>query len=175
MQRILVVYRSKYGATKKYAEWLSDALGCKIVESSKCNRSMLADYDTIVYGGGIYATGIAGFSLIKRNFEILKNKKVVVFAVGASPYGESAFAALRERNFPDQMRDVPCFYCRGAFDERTMTMGDRILIKMLKKAVGKKDPSKYEPWEKELMDAAGEPGDWTSKEYLAPILDRIGL
>ena len=30
--KTIVVYRSKYGSTKKYAEWISAELGCEMLE-----------------------------------------------------------------------------------------------------------------------------------------------
>jgi menaquinone-dependent protoporphyrinogen IX oxidase len=173
MKKIIIIYQSKYGATKQYAQWLSGKLKCETIEKSKCKIEMLKDYDVIIYGGGIYATGIAGFSFLKKNYQILEHKKLIVFAVGASPYEEAAISALKQRNFKDDMSDLPCFYCRGTFNESIMTIGDKILINMLKKAVSKKDPAKYEIWESALMEAVGKEGDWTSEEYLAPIIDCV--
>lgn len=170
MKKTIVVYQSKYGATKKYAEWLSQILKCDIIERKKCNVSLLKGYDTIVYGGGIYATGIAGISLIKNNVAQLSGKTIVVFAVGASPYEPKAFEEIKKKNMDGVTADIPLFYCRGAFYEGKMTVGDKIMIGMLKKMVGKKDPSQYETWEKALMEAAGQDGDWTSEESLQPIV-----
>lgn len=173
MQKIIVVYQSKYGATKKYAEWLAEKLQCDIIQKSKSNLNMLQDYDIIIYGGGIYATGIAGFTSIKKNYDKLNDKHLIVFAVGASPFDEKNIIELKERNFTDEISHVPCFYFRGTFDESIMTTGDRILIGMLKKAVSKKDPSEYESWEKALMEAVGTAGDWTSPDQLTPLLNYI--
>lgn len=44
---------------------------------------------------------------------------------------------------------------------------------MLQKAVAKKDPSKYEPWEEALMCAVGKDCDWTDKSYLTPLVELI--
>lgn len=174
MGKVIIVYQSKYGATKRYAEWLSEKLQCEKIEGATCKLGTLQDYDIIIYGGGIYASGIAGFSFIKKNYSKLKDKKLIVFAVGASPYEEGAISELKKCNFTSEMSEVPCFYCRGTFDESIMTMRDRILIGMLKKMVSKKAPSQYEPWESALMEAIGKAGDWTSEEHLAPILKAIG-
>ena len=58
----IVIYKSKYGSTKKYAEWISERTGFDCVEAGKVNAKRLADYDTVIFGGGIYASGIAGIS-----------------------------------------------------------------------------------------------------------------
>ena len=56
-----------------------------------------------------------------------------------------------------------------------MTFKDRTLCRMLQKAVAKKNPEEYEPWEKALMCAVGQKCDWTDRAYLDPILDYIGI
>ena len=71
------------------------------------------------------------------------------------------------------MQGIPCFYGRGAWNESAMTLRDRTLCKMLQKAVAKKEPSTYEPWEKALMCAVGQSCDWTDKAYLRPLFNWI--
>jgi hypothetical protein len=44
---------------------------------------------------------------------------------------------------------------------------------MLKKAVAKKDPANYEPWEAALMEADGN-WDWTDRAAITPIVEYIG-
>jgi menaquinone-dependent protoporphyrinogen IX oxidase len=173
MGKTAVIYQSKYGSSKKYAEWLSEEIHADLFKKSEITLDKIKEYDTVIYGAGIYASGIAGFSLIKKNYSMLKDKNLVIFAVGASPQEEGTVPAIKKVNFTEEMKDVPCFYLRGAFDEDKMNMGDRMLIKMLKKMVGKKDPSKYENWEKALMESIGKPADWTSKENLMPLIDYI--
>ncbi len=170
MSRGIILYQSKYGATKKYAEWLREATGFDCVETKSATVEQAAQYDTIVLGGGVYASGVAGFSFLKKNIGSLTGKKIAVFCVGASPYDEEAISQARELNFKGGLQDVPLFYCRGAWDEDAMSFPDRTLCRMLQKAVGKKDPSTYEVWEKALMCAVGQKCDWTDKKYLEPLL-----
>ena len=94
--------------------------------------------DVIIIGGGIYASGIAGLSFLKKNIGKLKEKKIIVFCCGASPYEESAFAAIVQHNFKGDLAGIQCFYCRGTFDMSEMSFKDRTLCKMLRKAVANK-------------------------------------
>lgn len=173
MNKGIIIYQSKYGATKKYVGWLKEQTGFDITETKSANVKMLSEYDTIILGGGIYASGIAGLSFLKKNYSALKDKKIAVFCVGASPCDQSAFNQIIEHNFTGDIKGIPCFYCRGAWDEESMSFADRTLCKMLQKAVAKKDSSAYEPWEKALMCAVGQKCDWTDKEYLQPIIKFI--
>lgn len=168
---IVIIYQSKYGATKKYAQWLAEELSGDLVETKKATIEQIEKYDVIILGGGIYATGIAGISFLKKHYNRLKGKKIIVFAVGASPFDEKAHATLIEHNFRNELTNIPCFYCRGAWNEDVMSWKDRTLCNMLKKVVAKKDPATYEPWEAALMQAIGSNFDWTDKQNIKQIIE----
>ena len=166
----IILYQSKYGATQKYAQWLSERTGFPCVETKRARLSDVREYDTIILGGGIYASGIAGLSFLKKNIKDLQGKKILVFCVGASPYEEKAYREIVDRNMKDGLSDIPCFYCRGAWDMEAMSIVDRNLCSLLRKAVAKKDPKDYEGWERALMEAGDDKCDWTDKRYLEPLL-----
>ena len=173
MSKGIILYQSKYGSTKKYAHWLAEETGFDCLETDKAKASELQQYDTVILGGGIYASGILGLSFLKRNIGQLKGKKVAIFCVGASPYTEEAFQQIYSHNFKGELSGIRCFYCRGAWDLSAMSFRDRTLCKMLQKAVAKKEPSAYEPWEAALMEAFEQRCDWTDRQYLKPILAYI--
>ncbi|MBP3922734.1 MAG: flavodoxin [Ruminiclostridium sp.] len=173
MSKGIILYQSKYGATKKYAEWLTELTGFDLVETKKAKASDLGGYDVIILGGGVYASGILGFSFLKKNVKLFSGKKIAVFAVGASPYDEKAIEQIRQLHFKDTLENVPLFYCRGAWDEEKMKFGDRTLCRMLQKAVAKQDSDTLEPWQMALMSAVGQKCDWTDKAQLTPLLDFI--
>lgn len=170
MGKGIILYQSKYGSTKKYAEWLQEETSYDCVETKYANVKLLHEYDTIILGGGVYASGIAGLSFLKKNIESLKGKRIAVFCVGASPYDENAIDQIKKLHFKDSLSNVPLYYCRGAWNEEAMTFMDRTLCKMLQKAVVKQDPNTYEPWQKALMCAVGQKCDWTDKKYLEPVI-----
>ena len=173
MSRGIILYQSKYGATKKYADWLVEETGYDCVETKDAKVANLQNYDVIILGGGVYASGIAGLQFIKKNINRLADKKIAVFAVGASPYDEKAIMQIKEMHFKNELSNISLFYCRGTWDEEKMKFADRTLCKMLQKAVAKQNPEEYEPWQKALMCAAGQKCDWTDKSYLEPLLKHI--
>lgn len=175
MKKGTIIYQSKYGATKKYADWLVEMTGYDCIEIPKAYVEEIERYETIVLCGGIYASGIAGLSFIKKNMSRLKDKQIAIFCVGASPYDDSALNEIKVHNLKDNLRDIPLFYGRGAWNESKMTFKDRTLCKLLQKAVAKKDPSTYEPWMKALMCAVGQACDWTDKKYLIPLMEYLKI
>ena len=63
-ERIIVVYISIYGSTKTYAEWIAQALNARLARAKEVKPGSLSDYDTVIYGGGLYAGTIAGERLL---------------------------------------------------------------------------------------------------------------
>lgn len=169
----IILYQSKYGATKKYALWLAEETGFLVKETKTVTAAELKPFDTILLGGGIYASGIAGLSFLKKNLSALQGKKLLVFCVGASPYDENAFRELTYRNLTGPLKDIPCFYCRGAWTPETMTMIDRNLCKMLQKSLAKRPPESLALWEKALLEAGNTHCDWTDRHSLEPILKAL--
>lgn len=173
MKKGIIVYQSKYGATKKYAGWLQDMTNFYCDEASKVTAAEVIPYEIVIFCGGIYASGIAGLSFLKKNIDRLKNKKIAILCVGASPYSESALAEIKAHNLTGALKGIPLFYGRGAWDESKMKFLDRTLCKMLQKKIAKKDPGTYEPWMEALMHARGQTCDWTDRKYLVPLFDYL--
>lgn len=169
MKNGIIIYQSKYGATKKYANWLMEITGFDCIETPKARLEMVIQYESIVLCGGVYASSIAGLSFLKKYFRNLKGKKIAVFCVGASPYDEKALNDIKKLHLKDELSDIPLFYGRGAWNESRMSFKDRTLCKLLQKAIAKKNPNTYEPWMKALMSAVGKSCDWTDKKYLTSI------
>ena len=49
----IILYTSKYGATKRYADWLVEATGFDCIETKNAKIKDVIQYDTIILGGGI--------------------------------------------------------------------------------------------------------------------------
>ena len=167
MTETVILYRSKYGATRRYAQWLQEALGCDLLENKDLRPAQLAPFRTVILGGGVYAGGIAGLGFLQKNWPALQGKRLRMFAVGASPYDEKAVRALQPKAPLDA---VPLFYLRGAWDPAAMSWGDRTLCGLLQKTIAKQDPALDEPWMAALREAGGAACDWTDRAALAPLL-----
>ena len=173
MNKILILYKSKYGATKKYAYMLKKEIACDVFDVKDYQKGMFDKYELVIFASAIYASGISGLKVLKKNYAELKNKKVIIFCVGASPFDEQAFNMVKTHNLKNDLNKIPMFYGRGAWDEDKMSFKDRTLCRILQKSISKKYPHTYEPWMKALMSAVGEKCDWTDKKYLKPLIDYI--
>ena len=172
MNNIAIVYKSKYGSTKKYAQWIAEETKGDFFECSEIGAKKLIEYDTIVYGGGLYASGIAGISIITKNFEILKDKKIIVFTVGlASTNKEEVFLPIIEKNFSKEMRDnIKFFHLRGGIDYKKLGIIHKSMMAMLKIVISKKSSDELSDDDKELLATYGKKVDFTDKNMIKPLL-----
>ncbi|MBQ8150648.1 MAG: flavodoxin [Clostridia bacterium] len=174
MNNGLILFQSKYGAARKYAEWLKEATGFDCMETKKASLTDVQPYETIVLMGGVYASGVAGLGFLRKHIAALKGKRIFIFATGASPYDEEAIRQAKAHNLKGDLAGLPFFYGQGAWNMAAMTLPDRTLCKLLLKAVARQDPSTYEPWQRALMEAGADTvSDWTDKVWLEPLLEAL--
>ena len=164
-----VVYRSKTGFTKKYAQWIAAELAADLFEDSKIGAKRLADYDTIIYGGGLYAGGISGVKLITKNLQQLKAEKIVVFATGATPERAETTEELRKQNFtPGQLERIRFFYLRGGFDYNKLSPLNKLLMNLLKWSLKRKPQLTAD--ERGMLAAYDTPLDFTREEKISDLV-----
>ena len=126
--RTLVIYKSISGFTKKYAEWIAEELKADIHGTKDFDCTLFKNYDLIVFGGSLHAVGINGVKCIKENLEQLCDKKIVVFAVGASPPRENVLDEVRNNNFSEEQKKIMFFYLRGGFNYGKLNFSNKILM-----------------------------------------------
>lgn len=138
MANIAVVYRSRYGHARDYAGWIAAELGADLLEGAKPER--LLRYDTLIFGGGLYAGGIGGARLLRDNFERLRDKHLVVFTVGLTATGNSnVFQPAIDRAFsPDMQQSIRFFHLRGGIDYKRLSLPHRSMMRVLRIVLGAK-------------------------------------
>jgi menaquinone-dependent protoporphyrinogen IX oxidase len=169
----IVVYKSKTGFVRNYAEWIAEELSADIFEVSKVNINMLTKYDTLVYGGSLHAVGINGVKFITKNFDKLKDKKLVVFASGASPSSEKVIKEVVTNNFTsDQQKCIKFFYMRGGFNYNKLPTFDKLLMTLLnwKIKIKKKQKKALAPDEIGMLAILDKPADFTRKRNINEIV-----
>ena len=166
----IVIYKSKYGATKKYAEWIAEALSCEMVEAKNVKASDLLKYDTIIYGGGLYAEVINGVTLITKNFDMLKEKKLIVFTTAITPlsYREYYDNYVIKKNFKPEMLDrIKIFNFMGKMLTDELSLVHKTALKSLKKIMmAKENPSELEKLLVNLCDYNNDECDKNSTKDL---------
>lgn len=169
---IIVTYRSKTGFAKTYATYIQQALGCDMAALDDVSDEQLLEYDIIMFGGGLYASGINGIRRFTRHYEQYRDKHLVVFACGATPGRDAEIADIVAANFtPEQRQDIPFFYLRGGFDFDKLGLVDKILMTLLKWKLRLKRNKTGD--ERGMLEAYAKPVDFTKAERVAPIVAHV--
>ncbi len=170
----IVIYKTKYGSTKTYAEWIAKELDCDIAEAKSVSAQELQNYDTIVYGGGLYAEVINGVTLITKNIDKLKDKKIAIYTTGITPLDCRDYydKYVVEKNFKQGVpENIKLFNFMGKMVLDELTPVHRGALKTLKKIMSsKKEPTEMEKLLIELCDADG---DFTNIDEIKPLISYI--
>ena len=159
----IVVYKSKYGSTKTYAEWIAEELNCEAVDAKNIKIEDLEKYDTIIYGGGLYAEVIAGATLINRNLDKLEGKKIAVYSTGITPlkYHEYYDKLVIEKNFkPEMLEKIKVFNLMGKMIIDELSTVHRTALKTLKQIIL-------------LIELCEASGDFTDKNSIKELIEYV--
>lgn len=170
--KTVVIYKSNTGFTKKYAEWIAEELSADIFDVKDIDANKLEPYEAVIYGGSLYASGIKGIKFIKRNLDKLKDKKVAVFATGASPAREETICEVRDENFtPEQQKHIKFFYFRGGFNYDKLKLFDKSLMTLMRWILKRK--KELTPDERGMLAIYDNPVDFTDRKYIDEIVAYI--
>lgn len=170
MKKTIVIYKTISGFTKKYAEMIGGELGSEVISLDKVSKGKLNDYEVIIYGGSLHAVGIVGIKEMKKMIKEVPDKKLVVFAVGASPQKEGLIEELRAHNFVDYQPDN-VFYLRGGFDFKKLDMINKIIMFIFVNILKLK--SKKSSDDKGMIGAYKSPVDFTSRENITDLVNYV--
>lgn len=176
--RTLVLYRTSHGSTKRYAEWIADAVNGVAIEASKRNFSEwstgMKTYDMVVFGGNLNARGINGLQEFKT--AVLKSmpENVAYFCVGSYPSSEETRLTHLRENFPGADEEtMPFYYFRGRLDYIGLTFVEKRIMGALMKKIEKTYPEDRTPEQSEILEAYYDDVDWSDKRTIAPLVEYI--
>ena len=173
MSKVLVLYFTKYGSTKKYAEWIAEELKGDIFDIKDARHNQLHGYDIIILGSGLYAGSIKGINLLVNNYEKIKDKKLIIFTCGLADYSKTknsdGIYKRLEKVIPKNIFDnIKVFYLRGGINYKKLNLKHKIMMGMLRKMILKKGLDKEN---KEFLETYGKIVDFTDKNSIKGIID----
>lgn len=165
----IVVYTSKTGFAQKYAEWIAEELGCEAVSCKKYAKSA-KDEDLVIYGGGIMASKINGFSSFKK---LCAGKKVVLFCTGATAMDcADVIETFKTTNLSEEEQEtIPFFYFTGGLNYERMGFFGKKIIHMLTNSLSKKTDRTED--EENMLAVMSNSCDLTDKAYIKPLIDYV--
>lgn len=173
MSKKVVVYASHYGYTQRYAEWIAQALQCEAVNVSDLEEKKLTQCDVIIWGGGLYASGINGIKQFKKLFPLLRQKKLIVFTVGlASVDDPEPFKQLVQQNFDQEQIDrIQFYHFRGGMDYKRLSFAHRSMMAALRRVILMKKEQSEDA--KGILETYGKTIDMSNRDAIQPLLDYV--
>ena len=163
----LVIYKSKYGATKQYAMWIGQELQLPVASADRFPLDELPKYDYFIIGSSVYIGKLEIKDWLKKNFNLLQNKKIFFFQVAASPVGQTKkregynTASLP----PTILEKIQFYYLPGRLILRNLSAWDRFMLKMGARLT-------KDPLEKKTMLSDF---DHVKKENILPVINAIRM
>ena len=176
MVKSLIVYFSKYGTTKEYAEWIAQELNGDIYSINNFKENTLNNYDTIIIGSGLYAGKVKGIDLLIKNYESLKNKKLVIFTCGLADYSKieninSIYNRLKKEFSEKIIERIKIFYLRGGINYKKLSLKHKIMMWMKKKQIIKEGIENSNEEVKEFIETYGKVVDFMDKNNIKELID----
>ena len=169
--KLLIIFKSNHGYTKRYVDILGNALGCDAVPADKFRGDMLSGYDKILFIGSVRSGRISGFNKVSDYLDIMY-KKLVVCGVGMLPSNEERAARVKEATISVAYEKfIPVFYAQGGFDlaelGRTERMAFNMIIRQIKMANLVSDDETC------FLNAAATPIDEVKQANIQPLIDYL--
>ncbi|TYQ18137.1 UNVERIFIED_CONTAM: menaquinone-dependent protoporphyrinogen IX oxidase [Acetivibrio alkalicellulosi] len=171
--KTIVVYKSKSGFTKRYAEWIAEELKCDIYAYENFTQNSIAKYDLLIYGTRIHAGKVDGLKKIKKLFANDKSFNMIVFATGATPSeAEDVINKTWKANFSEEeLKRFPHFYMQSGLNYEKMGLIDRLIMKIFAKILSRKKDKNLD--EVGCEQAIGSSYNISSREYILPLVQFV--
>lgn len=159
----LIIYDSKYGATRQYAEWLSTELQSPLMKAKEVTPAMIENADLLLLGTPVYYGKFRLKKWLKKNELNLLLKKMIFFVVGGTSDTE-----VIERNKSVKV-SIPhsllpqseIYFLKGRLIHSQLSVTDRFMMKMAGMRI--KDPGKRKAMNADL--------NGVSPEQLKPVVN----
>ncbi|MFA6272055.1 MAG: flavodoxin domain-containing protein [Patescibacteria group bacterium] len=127
----LILYKSRWGTTKLYAEWIHEAYPeSDIANIDDFDPKNLVNYETIVIGGRTYMGRIQIGRFMVGNWNVLKDKTVYLFSVGMI-HPDRKESKQSFEMIPEDVRNALAGYSKlpGMIDPKKLNLLQKSLAK----------------------------------------------
>ena len=172
--KALIVYLSKTGFTKRYAQWLKEDLSCDCVPFDQRGQVDLSPYGAVVFGSSVHAGRIRKLGWLKKQLPALAGKRVALFFTGAMPPDQETVQQCLAQNLTsEEQRQVKAFYLWGGLNYQAMGPVDKWMMGVFRKMLAsKKDPT---PQDRQTAQMVAASYDKTDRASLKPLEDYLTL
>lgn len=167
--KILLIYKSKTGFTKRYTEWICEEINCKLENISNMKNIDFNSYDLVIFGSRIHAGRIDGLNKIKK---LDLDKKLIIFVTGATPKETNSIMEVWNNNLTEEeLKIIKHFYIPAGLNYEKMGFLDKIMMKMASKILEKKNNKTKE--DIGMQNSIKKSYDISNKSRIKPLIQYI--
>ncbi|MGN0476483.1 MAG: flavodoxin domain-containing protein [Ruminococcus sp.] len=172
----IIIYGSKYGTAKQYAEELSKRTSIKAVSFEEIKS--INEYETIIYIGALYAGGVLGMAKTFKKLSHLENKKIIIATVGLADPGDIENTNNIKNGMKRQLsseiyeRAYIC-HLRGGIDYSKLNYAHKTMMSLLCKKAKKLPEEKKTAEVRAMIDTYNQKVDFVDFSYLEKIISEI--
>ncbi|MCF7931350.1 MAG: flavodoxin domain-containing protein [Acholeplasmataceae bacterium] len=163
----IVLYKSKYGNTKQYAQWIADDLKFEVRDLSQFKKSEIGNYEQIIFGTGVY---MGKMNQLKKVLKLFKDKPITIFACAGNAGVEKEIEDIKSNNFnPEELAFHDFFYLPGGVDFSKVKGIMKLMINIFRKVLQNKKDKTYD--EEQILKGFTEPSNYVEKEHIKEIVE----
>ena len=160
----IIVYASRYGPSREYAEKLSGLTGIPAFDRRRVPE--LPKEGPVVFIGGTYAGKVADLKKTLRGFVPSKEQPVIIAAVGLSDRSEPESAAAAEAEIEKQLppaaaAQAKIFLLRGKIDYSVLKPFHRLALALMNSMSARLPESELPPESRIITETYGKKADFT--------------
>lgn len=156
-----VICKSRYGATRQYAEWIGDRLDLPVFDADE-DILQLKNYDYLIIGSSVYMGKMLIKKWLAEHKDALQGKQIFFFVVCATPGSESdKQKKIIKDNLPAGLvNDKVIFFLPGRLVIGRLSWKDRLILRLGARL--EKDPRKKAAMQHDM--------DGMELRYLEPLI-----
>src|SRR4030095_14325801 len=128
----IVIYKSKYGATQQYAEWIGQELEFPVFATNELHQEELRNSDLVLLGSSVYVGRLMIRKWLIQNLDSLMNKKIFLFVVCGTPAEKKDQLYIYvDSSVPEEIKDKKrTYFLPGKLILKELSWLDRQVLKM---------------------------------------------
>ncbi|MFP4365272.1 MAG: flavodoxin domain-containing protein [Spirochaetia bacterium] len=125
----IIIYKSKYGSTKQYAQWLHEETGFELCNSKDFSKD-ISKYDAIVIAASIHAGSLSLKRFLLDTWPLISEKRIAVLVTSGAGHQEVVKQILKDSLPQAVYGKLNIFPVGGRYVLGEMSFIDRTLIRI---------------------------------------------
>lgn len=129
----LIIYESKYGATRDYAQWLKQELKLHVLAANDTDEADIKNMDFLIIGTPVYAGQFRIKNWLKKYTKTICSKKIFLFVVCNTGADEQQVREqLVRNNIPPEIKQFcEVYFLPGKLEPSKLSLMDKLVVKMV--------------------------------------------